>query len=139
MEGHNILFQTLGRNYNEVDLAQLATHPAAPMLRLYHSRLPWYIDIHQTHPNGVTVFDVLVQLSRQMQTAIHSRHYFNETLDAADRAALAKYFKERIRGGKGERGRGVLQVDFLGEKCVLEGLVRGKQGMWEMKTRRPER
>ncbi len=139
MEGHNILFQTLGRKYNEVDLAQLAVHPAAPVLRLFHSRLPWYIDIHPSHPNGVTVFDVLVQLSRQMQAPIHSRHYYNETLDSTDRAALAKYFKDRIRGRRGEREKGILQVDFLGEKSVLEGLVRSKQGMWELKTRRPER
>ncbi|KAF5309888.1 hypothetical protein D9619_010193 [Psilocybe cf. subviscida] len=34
--------------------------------------------------------------------------------------------------------RGVLQVDFLGEKCVFEGLVRGPKGMWEIKTRKPE-
>lgn len=139
VEGHNILFQTLGRKYNEVDLAQVAAHPPAPMLRLYHPRFPWYIDIHQSHPTGVTVYDVLVQLSRQMQAPIHSRHYFNETLDETDRTALAKSFKERIRGRRGEREKGIMQVDFLAEKCVLEGLVRGKQGMWEVKTRRPER
>lgn len=31
---------------------------------------------------------------------------------------------------------GVLQVDFLGEKVIFEGLTRGRNGMWEMRTRR---
>ncbi|KAF9450767.1 hypothetical protein P691DRAFT_664674 [Macrolepiota fuliginosa MF-IS2] len=136
VDGNAFLFQHLGRNYNEVDLAQLAVNPVAPMLRLYHSRLPWYIDVHQSHTTGVTVFDVLVQLSLQMQTPIHNRHYYNDTLDAADKIALGVRYKERTKGRVEEGRRGILQVDFLGEKFVLEGLVRGKQGMWEVKTRR---
>lgn len=122
-----------------MDLAQLAAYPPAPMLRLYHPRFPWYVDIHQSHPSGVTVFDVIVQLSLQMQTPIRNRHYYNEALDAVDRAALGKRYKERTKGRPAEGQRGVLQVDFLGEKFVLEGLVRGRQGMWEIKTRRPDR
>ncbi|KXN83210.1 hypothetical protein AN958_01724 [Leucoagaricus sp. SymC.cos] len=119
-----------------VDFAQLATSPEAPMLRLYHPKLPWYIDVHQSRPTGVTVYDVLVQLNSQMQAPIHNRHYYNDCLDANDRTALGRTYKERVRGRQGEGKKGILQVDFLGEKFVMEGLVRGKTGMWEIKTRR---
>ncbi|KAJ3574861.1 hypothetical protein NP233_g1483 [Leucocoprinus birnbaumii] len=126
------------RNFNEIDLAQHAAFPAAPMLRLYHPKFPWYVDVHQSHPGGVTVFDVLAQLSVQSQAQIRSRHYYNDVLDLADRTALGKTYKERCRGRPGEGARGILQVDFLGDKYVFEGLARGKQGMWEIKTRSPE-
>jgi hypothetical protein len=138
VDGHTLLFHKLGRHFNEVDLAQLAAYPPAPILRLYHARLPWYIDIHQSHPSGVTVFDVLVQMSLQLQAPIHNRHYYNDTLDSEDRGALGKAYKERIKDRSGEGRRGILQVDFLREKYIFEGLIRGRQGMWEIKTRRAD-
>ena len=82
------------------------------------------------------MFDVLAQMSLQMQTPIHGRHYYNDVLDAADRVALGKAYKERCRGRSGQSGKGIFHVDFLGEKFVFSGLARGKQGMWEIKTRR---
>lgn len=137
LEGHRLLLNQLGRQFSEIDLAQLAAFPPVPILRLYHARLPWYVDVHQSHLTGVTVFDVLAQLSLQMQAPIHNRHYYNDFLDSADRAALGRGYKERVRGKSMEERKGILQVDFLGEKYVFEGLERGKQGMWEIKTRRP--
>lgn len=131
IEGHTLMIPR-----NEVDLAQLAAYPPAPVLRLYHPKLPWYIDIHQSHPTGVTVFDVLAQMSLQMQAPIHGRHYYNDVLDAADRAALGKTYKERCRGRSGQSRKGIFHVDFLGEKFIFSGLARGKQGMWEIKSRR---
>lgn len=55
---------------------------------------------------------------------------------------------ERERSVWGDRGReqlkrervddvvrrGIVQVDFLGSKFWLEGLVRGPKGVWEMRT-----
>lgn len=134
VHGNTLHFSQLQKNFNEVDLAQHAAYPPAPILRLYHPKLPWYVDVHQSHPTGVTVFDVLAQMSLQMQAPIHSRHYYNDVLDLADRSALGRGYKERCRGRLGENKKGVLQVDFIGDKFVFEGLARGKQGLWEIKT-----
>jgi len=131
IEGHTLIIAR-----NEVDLAQLAAYPPAPNLRLYHPKFPWYVDIHQSHLTGVTVFDVLAQMSLQMQAPIHSRHYYNDVLDSADRTALGKAYKERCSGRSGQSSKGIFQVDFLGEKFVFSGLARGKQGMWEIKSRK---
>jgi len=103
-------------------------------MRLYHPKLPWYIDVHQTHPNGVTVYDVLASIHRQLQTPIQPRHFYNEELTANDRAALARSFQERCQNDLRLVSKGVLQVDFLGHKYILEGLARGPKGMWELKT-----
>lgn len=108
------------------------------MLRLYHPRLPWYVDIGQTHPNGVTVFDVLFQLHGQLRAQISGRHYWNEELGSVERADLGLAFHDRCDGDPEEVAQGVRQVDFLGRKVVLEGLARGKNGMWEIKTGKVE-
>lgn len=82
------------------------------------------------------MFDVLAQMSLQMQAPIYNRHYYNDVLDSADRAALGKAYKGRCSGRSGQSRKGIFQVDFLGEKFVFSGLARGKQGMWEIKSRR---
>jgi hypothetical protein len=42
------------------------------------------------------------------------------------------------RGDRSERGRGVVWLDWLGDRVVFEGLVRGRNGMWEVRTGRFE-
>lgn len=106
------------------------------MMRLYHPKLPWYIDIHQSHPNGVTVFDILVQMHMQLMTQIQGRHYWNEELQEEDRAKIAAAFQARCDGDAQEAANGVRQIDFLGRKVLFEGLSRGKNGMWEIKTQK---
>ncbi|KAF8888724.1 hypothetical protein CPB84DRAFT_1733144 [Gymnopilus junonius] len=123
---------------NHIDFAQLAVQPTCAFMRLSHPRFPWYIDITQSHPNGVTVFDILSQMHAQLHTSIHPRHFWNEELGEQERAALTKTFQERVKGAPELVQRGVLQVDFLGEKCVFEGLVRGQKGVWELKLGREQ-
>ncbi|KAF8148081.1 hypothetical protein B0H34DRAFT_738223 [Crassisporium funariophilum] len=129
-----IEFLNLHRPANEIDFAQLCIQPTSSFMRLYHPRLPWYIDIHQSHPNGVTVYDIFSQINRQLHTPIHGRHYWNEELGDSERAGISSAFQERCRGDPGMVSLGVMQVDFLGKKCVFEGLVRGAKGLWEIKT-----
>jgi hypothetical protein len=129
-------FLNLQRPHNDIDYAQLATQPPSSVMRIYHPLLPWYIDVQQSHTNGITVFDVLTQIWQQLHTAISGKHYWNEELGEQERAALAKAFWGRSRGAQDEVARGIMRVDFLGGKVVLMGFVRGKNGMWEMKTRK---
>ncbi|TFK60553.1 hypothetical protein BDN72DRAFT_828853 [Pluteus cervinus] len=131
-------FPNLQRLHNDLDFAQLATTPSVPTLRLYHPRLPWYIDVHQTHCNGVTVFDILTQTFAQLMVQIQGRHYWNDVLDDEDRTKIVEAYSVRCEGDQDEIGHGVLQVDFLGNKVIFEGLARGRNGMWEIKTRKEE-
>lgn len=129
----SVEFLNLNRSHNEIDFAQLACQPSAHFLRLFHSRLPWYIDIQQVRPNGITVLDVLTQIHAQLYTPIYPRHFYNEELSDADRAEITRAFHLRCRGDPTYISRGVLQLDFLGEKVVFEGLARGTRGLWEIK------
>ncbi|PFH49831.1 hypothetical protein AMATHDRAFT_146663 [Amanita thiersii Skay4041] len=103
-------------------------------MRLYHPRLPWYIDIFATEPNGITVHNVVQAIWTQLATPIHQRHFYTEELDDAHRGVITAACNERCQGRAELMVRGILQVDFLAEKCVLVGLVKGKNGIWEMKT-----
>lgn len=130
----SIHFPKLRRQSNEIDLFQLAVQPSAEFMRLFHPRLPWYIDVYPSHPNGITVANILSTLFAQLHTPIHARHYYNEDLTSGDRSELTKAFQERCRGDLEVMGRGIVQIDFLGRKTVFEGLVRGAKGMWEIRT-----
>jgi hypothetical protein len=132
----SVQFLNLNRPHNAIDFAQLACQPSAPFLRLFHPRLPWYIDIQQVHPNGITVVDMLTQMHAQLHTPIYPRHFYNEELTDADRAEITKAFQVRCRGDSTFIRRGVLQLDFLGEKVVFQGFSRGPKGLWEIKLSR---
>src|SRR6266542_292383 len=129
----SIEFLNLSRPHNEIDFAQLACQPSTSFLRLVHPRLPWYIDIHQVHPNGVTVLDLLAQMHVQLHAQIQPRHFYNEELTDADRAEITKAFHARCKGDTLVMAKGILQVDFLGHKVVFEGLSRATKGLWEIK------
>ncbi|CAA7268548.1 unnamed protein product [Cyclocybe aegerita] len=134
----SIAFLNLPRQPNNIDFAQLAFQPSAPFARLYHPKLPWYVDVHQNHPSGITVWDVLEQLHAQLQTPIHPRHFWNEELGEQERLAITLAFQARCGQDRTLVGRGVVQLDFLGKKVVFEGLARGPKGLWEIKATRGE-
>ncbi|KAF8991767.1 hypothetical protein BDQ17DRAFT_1332711 [Cyathus striatus] len=134
----NLEFPNIQRKPNSLDLAQLACTPSASLLRLYHPKLPWYIDIHASHPNGVTVYDVLMQMQAQLKTKISARHYWNDVLAGKDREGVNRAFLGRCGGREEEVREGVRQVDFLGGAVVLRGFSRGRGGMWEVRTSEAE-
>ncbi|PPR06030.1 hypothetical protein CVT24_004700 [Panaeolus cyanescens] len=123
----------LNRPLNSLDMAQLALQPATSNMRLYHPRLPWYIDIVARHTNGITVADVFEQMHRQLHTPILGRHFWNDELGEEERGEITRAFVRRCRGRAEVVQRGVVQLDFLGRKVIFEGLVRGARGMWEMR------
>ncbi|GLB40819.1 hypothetical protein LshimejAT787_0900340 [Lyophyllum shimeji] len=131
-------FLQLRRAPNQLDFAQLATQPAAQGMRLVHPLLPWYIDVVQSHENGITVHDVVWQMCVQLDVPIQARHWYNEELDAAALEKMNRQFQLRTAGNPEEAARGVKRVDFLRGRVVFEGLVRTRNGLWEMKTRKWE-
>ena len=55
-----------------------------------------------------------------------------------DRDKISQAWKIRYDGDSFERGCGIKKIDFLGRHVVLQGLVKGRNGIWEMKTRKAE-
>ncbi|GLB40150.1 hypothetical protein LshimejAT787_0800210 [Lyophyllum shimeji] len=127
----NVQFLDLARPSNDIDFFQLATSPPVNELCLYHPRLPWYINVCASHPNGVTIGDILTQIYESLTKPISRRDLYNDELSAFDREEMSTAFCYR-RGE--ETGRGMLRMDFLGFDVVFLGLSKTKQGLWEIKT-----
>ena len=131
-----IIFPTLDRAHNDIDMAQLAFQPSAQFMRLVHPRLPWYIDVTPTHTNGITVGNILDALMTRMSVPIHGRHFWTEALSAGDRKMISDAFALRTRQRPEIVSQGVCFVDFLGDRYIFLGLARTTKGLWEIKTMR---
>ncbi|THU90321.1 hypothetical protein K435DRAFT_864411 [Dendrothele bispora CBS 962.96] len=160
--------------------------PPVNMMRLYHPRLPWYIDVVQTRAGaggqGVTVGDVIIwtikgrirdffrvgQISSRMDLMGMNREECGRNKYGSGRSLVGRAWSERCRlmgilrqqpvyalpssdgdemdwearaaGHFGRRERvemakGVKR-DWLGGEGMVNwvGLVRGKGGVWQMKT-----
>ncbi|KAG6867679.1 hypothetical protein C0993_012487 [Termitomyces sp. T159_Od127] len=129
-------FPILRHIYNPSHLSLPATNPPVERMRLYHPLLPWYIDVRQSQPNGVTVEDVIMQVFWELQRQIISMHYYNKELDPDTRLRIAEAFERRTQGNDEERVKGIKRIDYLEDQVVFIGLVRTDEGLWEMKTRR---
>ncbi|KAF8208095.1 hypothetical protein K438DRAFT_1574893, partial [Mycena galopus ATCC 62051] len=99
-------------------------------------RLPWYVDV--TNAQGVTLLDVLQTLFDELNQPIVARDFWNDEMRLQDRDRLMCAFKEQcsINGREyaTEIAKGVKRVDFLGPDVIFVGLVRKKNGVWEIKT-----
>ncbi|KAG6808703.1 hypothetical protein H0H93_016590, partial [Arthromyces matolae] len=131
-------FKRLGRDYNHIDFAQLATSPPLHTMRLLHPLLPWYIDIKQQNPNGVTVEDVILHIYLALNTPIVTTHFYNEDVTENHRNRINKAFYERTKVDTALVDQGVKMIDFLEDKVDFMGLSRTKDGLWELRTRRLE-
>ncbi|KAJ7691798.1 hypothetical protein B0H17DRAFT_1062685 [Mycena rosella] len=130
------LLSTAGRPFNPTDLMQLATTRPVRRLRFYHPRLPWYIDVRASQPNGVLVGDVLHQIHEHLQRSIRPQDFSNSVLDATDRELITDAYRARCDGRVDIMQQGVRRVDFMGSDVILQGFMAGKSGMWLMKTTR---
>ncbi len=104
-------------------------------MRLYHPRYPWYIDVRPSQPNGVTVYDIVMALHQHFTAPILNRHYWCEDVTSRDREEINRAYYLRCRSAQEELSKGVRRCDFLGmhKMLRLQGLTRGRMGMWEMK------
>jgi hypothetical protein len=126
----------LGRSFNYHDLRQYACSPPAEFMRLYHFKLPWYIDVHASHPSGVTIAEILDQMHKALMVQIREKHLYNEELDDGVRAKISQAFRDRCAlDPQNQLTGGVRRVDFLTKHLLFEGLASGKNGMWEIRTR----
>ncbi|TEB26144.1 hypothetical protein FA13DRAFT_1737797 [Coprinellus micaceus] len=116
-----------------------ATTPSASWMRLYHPALPWYIDVESSRSRGITVLDVVQEVHNQLMIPLTERDMWNEGMNEEMRKSVAQ--SVRSRTGKSAGGKHIacglkpLRLDFLGNNYIFEGLVKGTDGMWEIKTR----
>ncbi|TRM66163.1 hypothetical protein BD626DRAFT_486915 [Schizophyllum amplum] len=111
------------------DSLQFATSPPVAHMRLYHFRLPWYIDVMGTGGKGITVADVLLQIHAQLKSLLRAEDVENDEIIEDDRAEIRAAYWRRC-GAHADKMR---RVDFLCELTIFEGLVRNvEDGTWEM-------
>ncbi|KAJ7037951.1 hypothetical protein C8F04DRAFT_1393306 [Mycena alexandri] len=130
------LLTTSGRPFNATDLTQLATTRPVRRLRFYHPRLPWYLDVLPSQPNGVLVGDVLQQLHEELHKPIRPQDFHNTVLNSTDRELITSAYRNRCDDRIDIMQQGVRRVDFMGSDVVLQGFMQGRDGMWLMKTTR---
>ncbi|KAJ6495347.1 hypothetical protein C8R45DRAFT_900107 [Mycena sanguinolenta] len=122
------------RPFNPTDLLQFATIYPVSVLRFYHPRLPWYLDVRASQPNGILVADVLQQFHAMLHWPIQKPDFSNTVLNATDREGITGAYRNRCDVRVDIMQQGMRRVDFLGPDVILQGFVRGKNGMWLMKT-----
>ena len=128
-------FRELNRAVNPWDLTRFTCEPPVSSMRLYSVHLPWYIDVESSNPAGVTLHDLFSAIWLSMMTPISQADWWNNEMDEITRERIARAWAERCVDEE-ERQKGVRRVDFLMDRCILHGLEKGKDGMWEMKVKR---
>lgn len=105
-------------------------------MKLFHDRLPWYIEVWASNEVGVTFYDLFAQLQSVLSSRIKNSDFYNNEITQEEREKIARAWKERCQYNQGGMGQGVKKVDYLMRDCTLVGLVRSRDGMWEIKTRK---
>lgn len=131
-----LVFRDIRRDIVASDLTRFTCEPPLQYMRLIHPRLPWYIDVHASNPTGVNLGDLFQAIWNCLRCSIQSADFWNDELSDLDRDKISHAWRKRCDGDPFEHGNGVRRVDFLRRHVVFEGLTRGRNGTWEMKTRK---
>lgn len=101
-----------------------ATSPPVPFLMIaYDGSLPWLAPVHaQPGSAGVTVRDVLDAISAVLHTQVDKDTLRQLPTDEARNRVYQAYYGRIERNGTDNRG--ILAVDFLGEKSLFVSLER---------------
>lgn len=133
-----LTFREIPRELIASDLIRFASEPPLPYMRLFHPRLPWYIDVHASNPTGITLADLFQAIWNCLHWPIQQTDFWNDELSDSDRDKISRAWMVRCGGDAYDQNTGVRRVDFLKRDVIFEGLVKGRNGTWEMKTRKTE-
>jgi len=107
-------------------------------MRIYHARMPWYVDVQAlSNPVGVTFADLFSAIYNASQIQIVDADFNNDELEDEERKRITSAYRKRVGSDHEEAMKGIRRVDFLMGRVIFEGLVKGKEGLWEMKTTKP--
>jgi len=133
-----VLFRDLQRPPMTGEFTRFVCEPPARLMRIYHARMPWYVDVQATNnPVGVTFADLFSAIYNVMQVQIVDADFNNDELDDEERKRITAAYRNRVGSDQAEALKGIRRVDFLMGRSIFEGLVKGKEGLWEMKTTKP--
>ncbi|KAI0628632.1 hypothetical protein C8Q77DRAFT_1067797 [Trametes polyzona] len=134
---NSLRFRALEHQLSTWDLIRFACEPPLQSMRLFHAQLPWYIDVEaDSNPAGVTLYDLFLAIQNALLRPITYADFHNVEMNNDLRDTIAAAWAERCRDA-GERAKGVFRVDYLMGKVIMEGIQKGRDGLWEIKTRRP--
>ncbi|KII85872.1 hypothetical protein PLICRDRAFT_299652 [Plicaturopsis crispa FD-325 SS-3] len=132
----NIYFSFTRRTPTMSDLTtRLACEPPVPFMRLYHERLPWYIDVGTANSAGVTLMDIFWAMHTSLMRQIREEDLGNAEVTGHLRRKIEAAYFVRCGSSESMRMEGVKRIDFLRKRVLFEGISKGKRGMWEMKTK----
>jgi len=133
-----VLFRDLTRPPRAGEFTRFVCEPPAPLMRIYHARVPWYVDVRASgNPVGVTFADLFEEIYKVMHIQIVDADFNNDELDDEERKRITAAYRNRVGSDRAEAMKGIRRVDFLMGRFIFEGLVKGKEGLWEMKTTKP--
>ncbi|KAH8103126.1 hypothetical protein BXZ70DRAFT_889618 [Cristinia sonorae] len=134
---NGLRFKELDREVNSWDLTRFTCEPPVHSMCLVSDWYPWYIEVETSNPTGVTLHELFHAIWISMQTPIQNEDYWNSEMDNHVRALIAEAYERRCRGNEQEMSYGIRRVDFLMDRFMLEGFVKAKDGLYEMKIKRP--
>lgn len=129
-------FRELDRNVNGWDLSRFACEPPVLSMRLFSDFYPWYVEVESSNPTGVTMHDLFGAIWQSMQTCIMTEDYWNSEMDDEVRRGIAHAYEVRCGEDREELARGIRRVDYFMDRVKLEGFVRTKDGLYEMKIKK---
>lgn len=133
----DLTFRALDRRINAWDLTRFACEPPLRRIELWNPYYPWLIEVESQNPTGVTLHELFGAIWGSMMIPITNEDYYNNEMNETIRSRIAMAFNQRIGPNEVERNHGVRRVDFLMERVVLEGFVKGKDSsQWEMKIKK---
>lgn len=135
-DANSLRFRALEHHISRWDLTRFACEPPLHNMRLVHAHLPWYIDVESnSNPAGVTLYDLFCAIQNSLLSPISFSDFYNIEMTNDLRDQIAASWAERCRT-EAERNRGVFKVDYLMGKVIMEGITKGRDGLWEIKTRK---
>ncbi|KAF9443028.1 hypothetical protein P691DRAFT_645602, partial [Macrolepiota fuliginosa MF-IS2] len=102
-------------------------------IRLWHRRLPWYIDIVSTGYGGVTIGDILEQIHEDLFRHITPYDYWTTDLSSSQREQIDRSCNKRgLSMNHAEPA--ICRIDFLHDAFIFAGLAPSSNGTFQMKT-----
>ena len=131
-----VWFHELGRKVNQWDLTRFVCEPPLQVMTFYSPFLPWYVEARSSNPSGLTLEEMFRAIWQCMQMPITNEDWYNTEMDDLARAKIGDAWDVRCGDNMAERQKGVKRVDFLMGRVVMEGLLRGRDGMFELKLKK---
>jgi len=93
-------------------------------MKLSHDRLPWYIEVRASNADGVTFYDLFVQIQTVLSSRIKNSDFYNSEITEEEREALTRLVRETFAQMQAMRAREgeTLQADITARLATIRRL-----------------